>query len=45
MIRRDLLPHLKDAKTKGHKTYLRYNKSIINNEIYKAADIEQKILM
>lgn len=39
---RQLLPHLKEIKTKGHKAYLRYNRLIINNETNKATE-EKKV--
>lgn len=37
--RRLLVPHLKEARNKGYRAHLKYNKLIVNNEVYRAGDV------
>ncbi|CAH1101650.1 unnamed protein product [Psylliodes chrysocephalus] len=39
--RRKLIIKMKEARNKGHKAQLRYNKLIINDELYKEKDTHQ----
>ena len=41
--RKELIPHLKEAREKGYSAKLRYNKLIVNNEIYTAQELTTKI--
>lgn len=40
--RKMLIPHMKEARNKGHRAQLKYNKLIINDEIYRANDFTNK---
>lgn len=39
--RKSLIPHLKEARQKGYNVKLRYNKLIVNNEIFTIKELEQ----
>lgn len=40
--RRLLVPQLKEARNKGHRAYIRYNRLVINNEVYRSDDPGRK---
>ncbi|KAK4884836.1 hypothetical protein RN001_001107 [Aquatica leii] len=39
--RRRLIPYMKEARNKGYKALIRYDKLIINNETYRTKDLEK----
>lgn len=40
--RKSLIPHMKEARNRGYRAFLRYNKLIVDNKVYRMEDLERK---
>jgi hypothetical protein len=42
-IRRELIPYIKDARSMGHKIFMRNNKLVVNGRTYSVGEPEEKL--